>query len=89
MAGPAAAALGPLGLLSCCACCAILAAIWGLFATTIALAVYTRRWVDAVKTANGISGNGAEQMIFSQGLLISVLCIYGYLALRRALRSAN
>ena len=87
MAGPAAAALGPLGLLSCCACCAILAAIWGLFATTIALAVYTKRWVDAVKKANGISG--AEQMIFSQGLLIGVLCIYGYLALRRALRSAN
>jgi len=35
------AALGPVGGLAACACCLIIAAIWGLFATTIALAVYT------------------------------------------------
>ncbi|CAF2399617.1 unnamed protein product [Rotaria sp. Silwood2] len=82
------AALGPVGGLACCACCLIIAAIWGLFATTIALAVYTRKWVDAVKQANGL-GSGVEQMIFSQALLIGILCIYGFLGLRRALRSAN
>lgn len=41
MVNPLAAALGPVGGLAACACCLIIAAIWGLFATTIALAVYT------------------------------------------------
>lgn len=43
MVNPIAAALGPVGGLAACACALIVAAIWGLFATTIALAVYTRR----------------------------------------------
>lgn len=43
MANPLAAALGPIGGLAACACCLLIAAIWGLFATTIALAVYTSR----------------------------------------------
>ena len=43
MANPLAAALGPVGALTGCACCLLLAAIWGLFATTIALAVYTSK----------------------------------------------
>jgi hypothetical protein len=46
MVNPLAATLGPVGGLAACACCLIIAAIWGLFATTIALAVYT---------SNGIS----------------------------------
>jgi hypothetical protein len=37
------AALGPVGGLLACACCLIIIAIWGLFATTIALAVYTSK----------------------------------------------
>jgi len=37
------ATLGPVGGLAACACCLIIAAIWGLFATTIALAVYTSK----------------------------------------------
>jgi len=41
MVNPLAAALGPVGGLAACACCLLIAAIWGLFATTIALAVYT------------------------------------------------
>ena len=43
MVNPLAAALGPIGGLAACACCFIIAAIWGLFATTIALAVYTSK----------------------------------------------
>lgn len=43
MVNPLAAALGPVGGLAACACCLIIAAIWGLFATTIALAVYTSK----------------------------------------------
>jgi hypothetical protein len=43
MVNPLVAALGPVGGLAACACCLIIAAIWGLFATTIALAVYTRK----------------------------------------------
>lgn len=43
MVNPLAAALGPVGGLAACACCFIIAAIWGLFATTIALAVYTSK----------------------------------------------
>ncbi|CAF4558614.1 unnamed protein product [Rotaria sp. Silwood1] len=82
------AALGPIGGLAVCACCLIIIAIWGLFATTIALAVYTRRWADAIRQANGLNG-GVEQLIFSQALLIGILCVYGFLGLRRALRSAN
>ncbi|CAF3274321.1 unnamed protein product [Rotaria sp. Silwood2] len=73
MGAPLAAALGPIGGLAACACCLILAAIWGLFATTIALAVYTKKWVDAVKQANGL-GSGAEQILFSHALLIVILC---------------
>ena len=88
MVNPLVAALGPIGGLAACACCLILAAIWGLFATTIALAVYTKKWLDAVKDANGLNG-GAEQIIFSQALLIGILCVYGFVALRRAIRSAN
>ncbi|CAF2719355.1 unnamed protein product [Rotaria sp. Silwood2] len=88
MGAPLAAALGPIGGLAACACCLILAAIWGLFATTIALAVYTKKWVDAVKQANGL-GSGAEQILFSHALLIVILCVYGYLGIRRAIRSAN
>jgi hypothetical protein len=41
MVNPLAATLGPVGGLAACACCLIISAIWGLFATTIALAVYT------------------------------------------------
>lgn len=40
MANPLAAALGPIGGLAACACCLIITAIWGIFATMIALAVY-------------------------------------------------
>jgi hypothetical protein len=43
MVNPLAATLGPVGGLAACACCLIIAAIWGLFATTIALAVYTSK----------------------------------------------
>ena len=43
MVNPLAAALGPVGGLAACACCLLIAAIWGLFATTIALAVYTSK----------------------------------------------
>jgi hypothetical protein len=43
MVNPLVAALGPVGGLAACACCLIIAAIWGLFATTIALAVYTSK----------------------------------------------
>ncbi|CAF1160401.1 unnamed protein product [Rotaria sp. Silwood1] len=88
MAAPLAAALGPIGGLAACACCLIIIAIWGLFATTIALAVYTRRWADAIRQANGLNG-GAEQIFFSHALLIIGLCVYGYLGIRRAIRSAN
>ncbi|CAF1626281.1 unnamed protein product [Rotaria magnacalcarata] len=58
-----AAVLGPVGGLAACACCLLLAAIWGLFATTIALAVVTKQWVDAVKNVYTISGG--VQMVFS------------------------
>jgi hypothetical protein len=107
MVNPIVAALGPVGGLAACACCIIIAAIWGLFATTIALAVYTSKnigvffsrkisiiifrigqWRNAIRQANGISNDGAVQM-FSQALLIGILCLYGYVALRRAIRSAN
>ena len=87
MVNPIAAALGPIGGLAACACCFILAAIWGLFATTIALAVYCQRWVDAIKKANNLSG--AADFGYSQFLLIGILCLYGIIGLRRALRSAN
>jgi hypothetical protein len=43
MANSLGAALGPVGGLAACACCLIILAIWGLFATMIALAVYTRK----------------------------------------------
>jgi hypothetical protein len=43
MVNPLVAALGPVGGLAACACCLIIIAIWGLFATTIALAVYTSK----------------------------------------------
>ncbi|CAF4739483.1 unnamed protein product [Rotaria socialis] len=82
------AALGPVGGLAACACCLLLAAIWGLFATTIALAVFTKQWVSAVRTANSISGGGV-QMVFSHALLIGILCLYGYIGIRRTIRSAN
>ena len=88
MVNPLVAALGPIGGLAACACCLILAAIWGLFATTIALAVYTKKWLDAVKDANGLN-SGATEMICGQALLIGILCVYGFLALRRAIRAAN
>jgi hypothetical protein len=88
MVNPLVAALGPIGGLAACACCLILAAIWGLFATTIALAVYTNKWLSAVKTVYGIN-SGPTETIFSQALLIGILCLYGYLALRRAIRSAD
>jgi len=51
MVNPLAAALGPVGGLAACACCLLIAAIWGLFATTIALAVYTskqRLWLRSL-----------------------------------------
>ncbi|CAF3307543.1 unnamed protein product [Rotaria socialis] len=88
MVNPLAAALGPVGGLAACACCLLLAAIWGLFATTIALAVFTKQWVNAVRTANSISGGGV-QMVFSHALLIGILCLYGYIGIRRTIRSAN
>ena len=88
MANSLAALLGPIGGLAMCGCCGIITAVWGLFATTIALAVFTKKWVDAVKTANGVGG-GAAEMIFNQTLLIAVLCMYGLIGLRRALRSAD
>jgi len=47
MVNPLVAALGPVGGLAACACCLIIAAIWGLFATTIALAVYTRKNISS------------------------------------------
>ena len=86
MVNPLVAALGPVGGLAACACCIIIAAIWGLFATTIALAVYTKKWRDAVRTFYGLSG--ATETIYSQTLLIGILCVYGYLAIRRAIRTA-
>lgn len=43
MANSLGAALGPVGGLAACACCLLLAAIWGLFGTMIALAVYTSK----------------------------------------------
>ncbi|CAF1243993.1 unnamed protein product [Adineta steineri] len=89
MANPLVAALGPVGGLAACACCLIIAAIWGLFATMIALAVYTKEWRDAIKRANNISGAGDVQMFFSHALLLGILCVYGYVGLRRAIRSAN
>ncbi|CAF1262846.1 unnamed protein product [Adineta steineri] len=62
MANPLVAALGPVGGLAACACCLIIAAIWGLFATMIALAVYTKQWRDAIRRANNISGAGDVQI---------------------------
>ena len=88
MANPLVAALGPLGVMACCACIALQIAIWGLFATVIAMAAFTKQWLDAVKTANGLSGEGV-QIIFSHALLIGILCLYGYLGIRRATRSAD
>ncbi|CAF0917514.1 unnamed protein product [Rotaria sordida] len=82
------AVLGPIGALAACSCCLIVTAIWGLFATMIALAVYTRGWADAVRQVNGL-GSGAEQIFYSHALLIIVLCVYGYLGIRRAICSAN
>ncbi|CAF1593905.1 unnamed protein product [Rotaria magnacalcarata] len=81
------AVLGPVGGLAACACCLLLAAIWGLFATTIALAAITKQWVDAIKKVYPESG--AAEMVHSHYLLVGILCLYGYLGLRRALRSAN
>jgi hypothetical protein len=43
MVNPLVAALGPVGGLAACACCLLIIAIWGLFATMIALAVYTSK----------------------------------------------
>jgi len=87
MVNPLVAALGPIGGLAACACCLIIIAIYGLFATMIALAVYTKRWRDAIKTASGLN-NGAVEILLNHGLLIGVLCVYGYVGLRRALRTA-
>ncbi|CAF1377871.1 unnamed protein product [Rotaria magnacalcarata] len=87
MVNPLAAVLGPVGGLAACACCLLLAAIWGLFATTIALAAITKQWVDAIKKVYPESG--AAEMVHSHYLLVGILCLYGYLGLRRALRSAN
>lgn len=110
MVNPLAAALGPVGGLAACACCLLIAAIWGLFATTIALAVYTSksslslflssfpqtnlsschslgRWRNAIRDAGGISSSAVE-ILSSHALLIGILCLYGYVGLRRALRSA-
>ncbi|CAF1267791.1 unnamed protein product [Adineta ricciae] len=89
MVNPIGAALGPVGGLAACACCLIIAAIWGLFATTIALAVYTKQWRDAIRSANNLSGAGDLHMFFSHALLLGILCVYGYLGVRRALRTAN
>jgi hypothetical protein len=44
MVNPLVAALGPVGGLAACACCLLIIAIWGLFATMIALAVYTSKF---------------------------------------------
>ena len=52
MVNPLVAALGPVGGLAACACCLIIAAIWGLFATTIALAVYMSKSRDACEHSN-------------------------------------
>jgi len=86
MVNPLTVALGPIGGLAACACCLIIAAIWGLFATMIALAVYTKRWKDAINSA-GFNGNAAMHTILSQSLLIGLLLVYGYIGIRRLLRS--
>ncbi|CAF0824394.1 unnamed protein product [Didymodactylos carnosus] len=86
MVNPLTVALGPIGGLAACACCLIIAAIWGLFATMIALAVYTKRWKTAIEDAGFGSSNGMH-MILSQSLLIGLLLVYGYIGIRRLLRS--
>lgn len=55
----------------------------------ISLFAFAEKWEDAIKRAGGISDNGAAQMLFSHGLLIGILCIYGWFGLRRAFGSAQ
>jgi hypothetical protein len=49
---------------------------------------FLEKWRDAVRIAKGVS-SGTEAMFFSQILLIGILCLYGYIGLRRAIRSAQ
>lgn len=49
--------------------------------------MFIEKWVDAIKEANNL--NGVADLVYSQSLLIAVLCLYGIIGLRRALRPAN
>ena len=49
---------------------------------------FLERWKEAVQAFAGTSG-AAEQLFSNHLLLVAILCLYGYLGVRRALRSAN
>ncbi|CAF1274364.1 unnamed protein product [Rotaria sp. Silwood1] len=80
--------LSPIGGLAICACCLIIIAIWGLFASMIALAIYTRRWAYAIREANDLYDR-ANQIYISYALLILILCIYLFFPIRTSIHFNN
>jgi len=81
-AGMLAAILGPIGGLTGCLCCLNTIGVWGLFITAIPLTVFISRWLAATKNHNG---NGAEELVVPQMLLLLVLvCSFLFTFMRRS-----